>query len=139
MTRDEEDVMDVRTKSLKNFKILIYTDAGKGVIAYIKQDFNASLTEGGGLASVEKILVKNAYLMETDLLFYMPVFHFNTVGVRAVKHPFGVRTSEDRLHAVDPLQKFSSSAQVEFAHNVVQNEYGILARKLFKDLYFGEL
>lgn len=50
----------------------IDTEAGKGVIAYIKQDFNASLTEGGGLASVEKIFVKNAYLMETDLLFYMP-------------------------------------------------------------------
>ena len=50
----------------------IDTDAGKGGIAHIKQDVNASLTEGDGLASVEKIFVKNAYLMQTDLLFYMP-------------------------------------------------------------------
>lgn len=50
----------------------IDTDAGKGLIAYIKQDVNAALTEGGGLASVERIFVSNAFIMQTELLFYMP-------------------------------------------------------------------
>ncbi len=50
----------------------IDTDAGKGIIAYITQEVNASLTEDGGLASVERIFVKNAYMMQSELLFYMP-------------------------------------------------------------------
>lgn len=50
----------------------IDTDAGKGPIAYIKQDVNAALTEGEGLASVERIFVSNAFIMQTELLFYMP-------------------------------------------------------------------
>ena len=50
----------------------IDTDTGKGPIAYIKQDVNAALTEGEGLASVERIFVSNAFIMQTELLFYMP-------------------------------------------------------------------
>lgn len=49
----------------------IDTDAGKGVIAYIKQDVNAALTEDNALTSVERIFVKNIYQMHSEFLFYM--------------------------------------------------------------------
>ncbi len=49
-----------------------------------------------------------------------------------------MRAGENGLNAVDLCEELAAAGQVKFAHHVVENEDGVFARDLAKNIHFGK-